>query len=177
MSHVCMLWPTGPYGGPDMYALEVLAGLMKDRIEEELREKQRAVYHPAVNWDATSSHGFLSVEFSTLMLGADCDRVIRCVLDVLGELPRDRSETFAREVEAGRFNLANTYLEQYRYMPGAFADRMLTALANGDAKLKRFNTYYADMLRVSPTQVRNAAARYLHRDKFVLSVVRPALEF
>lgn len=173
MSHVYILWPTETYNSPDAYALEVLAGVMKDRIEHQLREHLHAVYHPSVEWDSTSTHGYLCLAFSTLKRAEECDRVITRALDVVEEIKNDRSERLTEEVEAGRFFLANTYLEEYRFTPGAFADRMMEALANGDPELRRFNRYYQDMLRVSPVRVRNAAKKYLHRDRFVRTVVRP----
>lgn len=178
MRHVSIFWPTDPYGCAFALALQVLVGLIKDRIEDELREENTVfpggVYHPFVDWDCTSSHGFFTVQFSTRGSDAHCDDLVRRVLDRMEEVKTDRSTEFAEDVDDGRFFLANSYLEEYHFTPGAFADRMMAALANGDPKLERFNAYYNDMLHVSPTRVRNAAIKYLHRDRLVLTVVRPA---
>jgi predicted Zn-dependent peptidase len=174
MSHVQMLWPTDPYGCRSMYPLQVLAGIMKDRIEDEQRERLLSVYHPDAEWEATSSSGYLRVSFSTLKRGDELEHIIRRVLDVLDGIVNDRSDEFAEDVQDGRFYLASSFLEDYLYTPGAFADRMLVALANGDPELNRFNGFYSDMRHVSPERVRNAAKKYLRRDAHVLSVVRPA---
>jgi predicted Zn-dependent peptidase len=178
MRHVCMLWPTETYTSADALTLLVLAGLLKDRIEYELRERNTVfpggVYHPSVDWDATSSHGFLAVRFCTKGNDAHCQDLIQRTLESIEAIKIDRSAEFVEDVEDGRFYQANDYLEEYKFTPGAFADRIVAALANGDVTLKRFNTFYRDMLHISPAQVRNAAIKYLHGDRFVLSVVRPA---
>lgn len=177
MRHVCLLWPTETHISKDALPLEVLAGLLKDRVEGELREKvteKGGTYHPLVEWDSSSSHGFITVQFSTKGDDAHCDELIRRTLDVIEELTGDRSDEFEEDVQDGRFFLANAHVEEYRFIPGKSCDRIVSAMANGDDKLARFNAYYEDMMGVSPARVRNAAKKYLHRDRFVLTVVRPA---
>ena len=175
--HVHMFWPTETWSTKDAEALEVLVGLLKDRIEYDQREENYeypgGVYHPEVDWDASSSHGYFMVAFETRGSDAHVEDLIRRTLDIIDAVKADRSPQFTEDVDDGKFYLANAYLERYRFMPGALADQIMEHLANGDEKLTKFNSYYDDMMRVSPTRVRNAAAKYLHRDRFVLTVVRP----
>jgi|GEM_PF-5705933 len=182
MRHVHMLWPTETWETKDAPALEVLVGLLKDRIERAVRERPHervlehpgGVYHPAVYWNSTSSHGYFLVDFSTRGSDAHTEDLIRRTLDVIEEVKTERSDEFEEDVGDGKFYLANTHLERQRFTPGALADQIMEHLANGDTTLARFNSYYDDMLCVSATRVRNVARKYLHRDRYVLSVVRPA---
>jgi predicted Zn-dependent peptidase len=161
MRHVCMLWPTDVEGCRYSLPLEVLARVLKDRVEEALREEAMGVYHPHVDWDRTSTH-------------AGCEDMVQRTLHVIEALKRDGSDAFVEDVDDSRFYLANSYLEDYHYTPGAFADRILDALSNGDGALENFNAYYSDMLHVSPARVRAAARKYLPTDRFVITTVRPA---
>jgi predicted Zn-dependent peptidase len=176
--HVCMLWPTETWDTKDALALEVAVGLLKDRIEYEQREANYddpgGVYHPEVDWDASSSHGYFMVSFETDGSDEHTEDLIRRTLQVIEHAKTDTSSTFGEDVEDGKFYLANAYLERYKFMPGALADQIMEHLANGDEGLVQFSSYYEDMMRISPYRVRRAIAKYLHSDRFVQSIVRPA---
>ena len=176
--HVHLFWPTETFMTRDALALEVLSGILKERIEEEFREHNHSspggVYHPAVEWDASSSHGTLEAWFSTTGGRAHCDDLTGRLLEVVERLKEDESDLLAEDVDDRRNYLADAYLEQYRFMPGTIADMIIDYLANGDAKLERFRAYPDAVRRVTPHQVRKAARKYLHTDRFVQAITRPA---
>ena len=179
MRHVCILWPTETYASSDRLPLEVLVGLLKDRLEHVYREMNTecpgGVYHPSVELDQTSSHGFIELKFSTSGDDDHAQQLIHRTLAVVEDVKADQSDAFTEDVDDGRFYLANSFREQYQFMPGLFADRIMEALANGDDTLVRFNGYCRNMLHVSPDRVHAVAVKYLHTDRFVLSFVRPQI--
>jgi hypothetical protein len=173
-----MLWPTEVAFGEYDHELEVLSDILKDRVEADLRDDvvQRGggVYHPFADWDCTSSHGFLTIQFSTRGNDQHCDELISRTLAVAEHLLTDRSDEFAQDVEDARFFRARAHVEQYQYIPGKACDRIIYAIANGDTDLKWFSAYHDDMMGVTPARVRNAAVKYLDLNKYVMTVVRPA---
>ena len=179
MHHVCMLWPTETFSTRDAFALEVLEGILKDRIDAALREGNLVhpggIYHSDVVWDCSSSHGVMLVEFATRGDRAHCEYLIERMLDVISDIVSGPSSELEEDVEDATFFLAHLFLEHYRFSPGALSDRILMSLANGDEDLSRFSSYYDDIRRVTHRMLRAVAAKYLHRDRFVCSVVRPAL--
>lgn len=179
MHHVHLFWPTETVTTKHALALEVLAGVLKERVEEEFREHNHAdpggVYHPAVEWDASTSHGTLEAWFSTRGDAAHCDSLVKRFLEVVERLKEDTSDVFAEDVEDRRSYLADAYIEQYRFMPGAIADMIVEYLSNGDTKLEKFKAYPDAVRRVTPDRVRKAAQAFLHTGRYVIAVTRPAL--
>ena len=175
--HMHVLWPTETYESKDALALEVLVPLLKHRIEGEQRESNEldpgGVYHPHVEWDASSSHGTFEFWYSTRGDLAHCEDLLKRAMDVIERLKDDESDQLAEDVDDFRNYLADAYIEQYLYMPGIIADRILHALANGDTKLEKFKDYPAAVRRVTPAQVRRVARKYLHTDRYVRALTRP----
>jgi len=175
--HINLVWPTKTAQCRDAHALEVLARLIKNRAEGATREgnrvKRGGTYHPAVEWDRSSSHGFIEVAFSTRGDYDHAKHLIERTLDVCDEIRTDRSSLLEEDVKDVREYLAESWLEDFRYVPSAFANRMLAAVADGDTNLERFNAYRANMKRVSADRVRAVAERYLKRNQRVQVIVRP----
>jgi predicted Zn-dependent peptidase len=178
MCYLSLVWPTDTAYKCDRLALEVLESVLKDRVEEAIREENRlfdgGLYHPAVDWDATSSHGAFSVLLATRGDWDYARSLVDRVLAVIERLKNDVSEAMDEDVKDSRENLADVFIEEYKFNPGALTDRMLSALANGDPELKKFRVYHSDVIRVTSKRVREAARQYLHPDRYVLSVVRSA---
>jgi len=170
-THVRLLWPVGPYGSEDDEALQVLAPVFKDRIEEALREENElydgGTYHPFVEWDASSTHGLIDVWFATVGDRGHRERLVERVLKVARDLSRDTSTAFEQHVDAARRNEADEFIEAYRYVPSTFAEWMVQAIVNDDRDLTRFKRFHFDIMRVTPKMVRAAAAKWLHPDRYV----------
>lgn len=179
MCYMSLVWPTDTaYNRTcDRLALEVLECVLKDRIEEVIREENRlfdgGTYHPAVDWDASSSHGAFSVSVSTRGGWSYASTLIDRILDVIKRLKEDTTEVLNEDVSDARENLADAFIDEYKFGPGALADRIMYALANGDPELEKFRVYHSDVMRVTPKRVREVANRYLKPNGFVLSVIRP----
>ncbi len=178
MTHQCLMWPTETSQTPDRYALEVLVGVLKDRLEYELREKNRVhrggVYHPLVDWDHTTSNGYLSLHFATRGEWLHAQDLLARALKVVEQLKTDQSVALDEDVRDSRENLADDFLEDFHFGTH-LADRILAAMAKGDDNLEDFKQYRQRILHVTAKQVRAVAAKYLTTDKFVKAVIRPAL--
>jgi hypothetical protein len=170
------MWPTETYGSEDESALEVLARILKDRIEDELREgnvdPRAGVYHPEVSWEATSSHGYLLVWFATTGDANCVQDYLKRVLAVCDRIKTDVSPALEEDCFDRKNNLADDFLEDYRF-GGLLVDRALMALANGDADLLRLQDYHHRMQAVTPDRLREVASKYLTTDKYVCVIVRP----
>jgi predicted Zn-dependent peptidase len=170
-THVRMLWPVLPFGSDDDEALQVLCAVLKDRIEQAQREDNEdfdsGVYHPAVEWDASSTHGHIDVWFATVGNRARREMLVDQVLRVIRGIANDTSTAFDQHVDAARRREADEFLEAYRYVPSTFAEWIVAALAGGDRDLSKFKQFHRTVLRVTPKMVRAAAAKWLPTDRFV----------
>jgi predicted Zn-dependent peptidase len=178
MRYAALLWPTETYGHKHSSALQVLARVLKDRIEDELRENNTdpsaGVYHPEVSWEAASSHGYLQVSFATIGTEAYAEQAVAKVLQVIDRLKSDTSEALEEDCFDRRNNLVDDFLEDYRFAPGRLSDRALQAFANGDPRLDKLKEYHHKVRAVTPDHVRQVATIYLPTDKYVRVLVRPA---
>lgn len=170
-THLRLLWPVPPYGSKDDEALQVLCAVLKDRIEDVLREEndqfKGGVYHPSVEWDASSTHGLIDLWFATVGCRAHREMLLERVLRVIRQVATDTSSAFDAHVDAARKREADEFVEAYRYVPSTFAEWMMAAIASGDRRLERFKVYHRAVLRVTPKMVRAAAARWLPTDRYV----------
>ncbi len=178
MCYISLVWPTDIAYRCDRLALEVLESVLKDRIEGAIREENRlfdgGLYHPHVAWDSTSSHGAFSIHVSTRGSWAYARTLIDKILTVIEYLKSDTTSDLDEDVKDARENLADAFIEEYKFIPGALTDRIMDALSNGDPELHKFKIYHSDVRRVSARRVRDVAHQYLHKDRFVLAVVRPS---
>lgn len=178
MHHVQLAWPTATYRHHrQRLALEVLEAVLKDRIEEDLRNNNAVfrggVYHPSVGYDRTDSNGYVGIWFATKGDLGHTQHLIERVHGVIDRLKNDFSHVLEEDVRDARENRADDFLEMYRFVPGSLTDRMLEAMANGDPELTRLVHYDRDVLAVTAKQVRNAARRWLHRDRHVQVILKP----
>jgi predicted Zn-dependent peptidase len=176
MTHVMMVWPTKTFTSSDLYTLQVLGDILDGRIEKVLRDENRVlpggIYHPTVAWEGTSTHGFLEVYFASKGDRAHVDKLTTQALQVIEEIKEDYSAKLEEDVYDRQIYLKNSYLDAYRFNAIALCDQLFEYLANGDTELKRFMSYEQDVMAVTSRKIRNAANRYLPRDRRVHAVVR-----
>ncbi len=176
-THVGWAWPTESFLTEDGPALEVLARLMKMRMECSLREENTdidaGVYHPAVAWYASKHHGLLEAWFSSVGGTSYIEQAEALVTDICGHLRSDTSTAFAEEVEAIRHNEMDTLDYEWLFDHGGLCERIATHISNGDRELIRLDSLRHRMAKVTPEDVRAVANKYLTTERYVRALIRP----
>ena len=178
MRHIVMLWPIDPAASRDRYALQVLAGSLKERIEDEVRDRNTqmpgGVYHPAVDLDATSTYGFIRVWLATKGNDAHVEELTERTLQIIRHFKQDRSALMEEDVLDRRVFLRDDFVSTFKYFASTLSERVLSAIADdGDEDLSEFMQYGDRIGAVSVRDVRRVAQKYLHEDRFVRAIVGP----
>lgn len=183
MRHVLLLWPTEPFTSEDRPALQVLTDVVKDRVENELRESNEeipgGVYHPAAEWDASVSHGCISLWFSTHGDAAHAAKLTERALGVVHGIQNDTSSRLMEDVDDARTFLATSFVQEFKFDAATFCDSLMLFLASADRdrdtekSIDAFVAHPNTLMAVTAEDVRSVAEKYLKRDAFVKSVVNP----
>lgn len=176
-THVALGWPTETFMTKDGPALEVLARLLKMRIEMRLRDQNTVfdagIYHPSAAWQATKWHGVLSAWFSTAGDAAYAEWGTDQFLAICSQLKDERSTALDDQVAAVRTNMAGTLAQEWKWFPDQIAERIADYFANGDTTLQHLVWYEDAVAKVTAADIRRVANRYLRTDRFARVTVHP----
>lgn len=175
-SHVGLAWPTETFLSDDGPALQVLARILKARIEAKLRDDNRrfdgGVYHPAATWWSTKYHGLFELWFATIGDASYQEEAEAVMLQACRDIKDDNSDWMKQQCDAVRINLASSVDFDWRWYPDRILDRIVDHWTNGDRKFTRLYSLRQRFMRVRPQDVRRVANKYLATDRYVHAVVR-----
>lgn len=174
-SHTGLAWPTETFLTDDGPALEVLARILKMRIEMRLRDENRTfgagIYHPAGNWWSTKYHGLLELWFAVLDQSYAAEGEA-AVLDIVRGIKDEKSEAMDRQCRVVRKNLAGTVEQDWKWYPDRIMERIVNHWTNGDRHFTRLYSLRERLMKVRPQDVRRVANKYLTADRYVRAEVR-----
>ncbi len=150
---------------PALILNALLGGLFSSRINLNLREVHAYTYgaHSSFDWRRGAGPFVVSTAVKS-------DVTVDAAREILLEISRIRSDT----VKADELSLATSYLDgvfPIRYETTDSIARALAALAVYELPNDYFDTYRANIRRVSALDVLHAADKHLHPDQLQLVVV------
>ncbi len=175
-SHIGLAWPTETFLSADGPALQVLARILKARVEIQLRDQNRrfdgGVYHPSSTWWSTKYHGLLELWYATVGEREYQDFAEAQVLDIIRHLKEDASEWMERQTRAITRNLASTVDQDWKWYPDRILERIVQHWTNGDRSFDGLYSLRDRFMAVRPEDVRRVAHTYLTTDRYVRASVR-----
>lgn len=175
--HVGMAWPTESFTTSDAPAIEVLARVLKMRIEGALREENTnfdaGIYHPAVTWYRSRHHGLLEVWFATVGDEPYVEQAEALILGICQGLKTDPSQAFDDECNAVRLNIFDTIDYEFGFNHEGLCDRIIDHIGGGDRELLLLDSLRKRSYGVKPAHVRAMADKYLSSEGYVRAMIRP----
>lgn len=169
-------FPTEGYMTEDGEALDMLARILDERLEDRLREnnheRRKGIYHPHVDPIRTFCHGLFFIHFATL---GDRD-YLRFAEDViLDELKKFKRELVSPEEFETLDRVRDEYDDMFWNTPNRLVSEIREAASNGDLELKYLNDFRRSLRRINRRKLRDVANKYFTSD-YVRVVISPSKE-